>query len=287
MLTKNERLQIGWQILEKLVPSAPLRKSDPLSDGYSMETAGLATDTSLTPTPGVLSPLPYLREIINQLRPLPPYNALLGVCEDGLPFLFDLSDPSPGSILITGEAGSGKSRLLRGMLASASAMNRADQVAFNLICTDFGLFSDINRSPHCINSVSTYDRASSELVVDLAKIAEQRKSARQRGPIIMLAIDDLATLLNYNEFELFSHLKWLVKHGPDSGIWPIATLKAGRLNKYGKRLLNEFGTHLVGSPQQRALPYSTGGGYLTSGATGHFETYVNGQTVRFWPTNTG
>lgn len=287
MLTKNERLQMGWEILEKLVPFAPSRKKDSLSGNYPMEAMDHATDTSLMPTPGVLSPLPNLREIINQLRPLPPYNALLGICEDGLPFLFDLSDPSPGSILITGKAGSGKSRLLRGILTSASAMNRADQVAFNLICTDFGLFSGVNRSAHCINSVSTYDRASSELIVDLAKIAEQRKSGRQRGPIIILAIDNLATLLSYNEFELFSHLKWLVKFGPESGIWPLATLKAGKLNKYGKRLLEQFGTHLVGSPQQRALPYSNGSGYLTSGATGHFETYVNGQTVHFWTTNTG
>lgn len=287
MLTKNDRLQIGWEILEKLVPLAPPRQRDSRDDPYPVDTMVHPTETNLASTAGGLNRLPTLREIVNQLRPLPPYNALLGVCEDGLPFLFDLSDPSPGSILITGEAGSGKSRLLRGILASAGAMNRADQVSFNLICTDFGLFSDVNRSAHCLNSVSTYDRSSSELVIDLAKIAEQRKSGRQRGPIIILAIDDLGTLLSYNEFEVFSHLKWLVKFGPESGIWPLATLKAGRLNKYGKRLLNEFGTHLVGSPQQRALPYSTGAGYLTSGAAGHFQTYVNGQAVHFWTTNTG
>ena len=287
MLTKNERLQIGWEILEKLVPLAPHRERGPFSGGYPAEALDNPVETSLTPPPGIFGSLPSIREIINQLRPLPPYNALLGVCEDGLPFLFDLSDPSSGSILITGDTGTGKSRLLRGILASASTMNRADQVAFNLICQDFALFSDICRSSHCINSVSTYDRASSELVIDLAKIAEQRKSGRQRGPIIILAIDDLATLLSYNEFELFSHLKWLVKHGPDSGIWPLATLKTGRLNKYGKRLLNEFGTNLVGSHQPMALPSSTGGALPGSGNTRQFETYVNGQTVRFWTTNMG
>ncbi len=287
MLTKNERLQIGWEILEKLVPLAPSRDRDPISGGYPADELDYPSGASPIHAPGVFNSLPSIREIINQLRPLPPYNALLGVCEDGLPFLFDLSDPSPGSLLITGEAGSGKSRLLRGILASASTMNRPDQVSFNLICQDFGLFSDVRRTSHCINSVSTYDRFSSELVIDLAKIAEQRKSGRQRGPIIILAIDDLATLLSYNEFELFSHLKWLVKYGPDSGIWPLATLKAGRLNKYGKRLLDEFGTHLVGRPQPMALPPNAGGRLLGSGSTGQFETYVNGQVVRFWTANAG
>jgi hypothetical protein len=287
MLTKNERLQIGWEILEKLVPLAPSRGRDPFSGGYQAEELDYPIGENTTSAPGVFNSLPSIQGIINQLKPLPPYNALLGVCEDGLPFMFDLSDPTPGSLLITGEAGSGKSRLLRGILASASTMNRPDQVSFNLICQDFGLFSDVTRTSHCTNRVSTYDRFSSELVIDLAKIAEQRKSGRQRGPIIILAIDDLATLLSYNEFELFSHLKWLVKYGPESGIWPIATLKAGRLNKYGKRLLDEFGTHLVGMPQPMSFPNNASGRLLGSGSSGQFETYVNGQVVRFWTASAG
>ena len=287
MLTKNETLQIGWEILEKLLPQSHARRRPPPTGNYPIEGMNPPPEASSPPAPGGPGPLPTIREIINQLRPLPPYAALLGVCEDGLPFLFDLSDPSPGSLLITGEASSGKSRLLRTILASASAMNHTEQVMFNLICPDSGIFSDLSRLSHCISSVSTYDRASSELVIDLAKIAEQRKSGRQRGPVFILAIDDLATLLSYNEFELYSHLKWLVKHGPDSGIWPVAILRSGRLNKYGKRLLNEFGTHLIGKPSSRALPASAGGGFLNSGANGQFETYVNGQGVRFWTTNVG
>jgi hypothetical protein len=287
MLTNNERFQIGWDVLEKLLPQKASRKKDPLDGNYPIEGMDLPSKSRVPHTPGALSPLPTIREIINQLRPLPPYAALLGVCEDGLPFLFDLSDPSPGSILITGEASSGKSGLLKGILASASVMNRTDQVMFNLISPDSAVFSDLSRLSHCTSSVSPYDRTSSELVIDLAKIAEQRKSGRLRGPVIILAIDDLVTLLSYNEFELFSHLKWLVKHGPESGIWPLAILRSGRLNKYGKRLLNEFGTHLVGTPNHRALPTDTSGSFLNSGTNGHFETYVNGQGVRFWTTNVG
>ena len=86
MLTKNERLQIGWEILEKLVPLAPSRGRDPFSGGYQAEELDYPAGDNTTPAPGVLNSLPSIREIINQLKPLPPYNALLGVCEDGLPF---------------------------------------------------------------------------------------------------------------------------------------------------------------------------------------------------------
>ncbi len=66
---------------------------------------------------------PTLAGLLESLPEPPPYAALLGACEDGLPFLFDLTNPAPGAVLVTGDAAGGKTRLLHSILHSACRMN--------------------------------------------------------------------------------------------------------------------------------------------------------------------
>jgi hypothetical protein len=43
-----------------------------------------------------------LRQVVNDISPLPPYSIVIGGCEDGMHFYLTLDDPRPGSILIIG-----------------------------------------------------------------------------------------------------------------------------------------------------------------------------------------
>ena len=47
--------------------------------------------------------------LLDSIQPVQPYTTVFGTCEDGVPFLMDLRDPSPGAILILGDKNSGPS----------------------------------------------------------------------------------------------------------------------------------------------------------------------------------
>ena len=282
MLTKEEKFQIAWKIFEKLAPQSRPRNKSNEPNKYSLEAVGLPYESITEPEPDTIHHLPTLREIVNKLKPLPPFSAVVGICEDGLPFLFDLSDPTPGSVLISGDDSTGKTHLLKTILGSASALNHPGTVKYTLITPNSGIFSDFTSRTHCTETISTYERASSERIINLVNIAEQRKSGRHTGPALILAIDDLGALLSYNEFEVYSHLRWLVKHGPDSLIWPIAILRPGNLNSQSKRVVNEFRTQLIGRQASTYLPPSSDQYHNGSSGNGHFETYMENQWVRFW-----
>src|SRR5512141_738500 len=65
--------------------------------------------------------LPGLKNVLKDLGPLPRAALFLGVAGDRLPVLLNLADPVPGPVLVAGDSGSGKTRLLR---LVADAVNR-------------------------------------------------------------------------------------------------------------------------------------------------------------------
>ena len=172
MLTKEERFQIAWEVFDRLAPHTPTRDHSREPDVYLLDTMSLPDESFGETEQATIFPLPSLREMVNKFGPLPPFSAVVGICEDGLPFLFDLSDPTTGSVLINGDDSTGKVRLLKTILGSVSVLNHQDCVQFALITPNSGNYTDLTIRPHCAETISTYDRASSEIIIDLVKIAE-------------------------------------------------------------------------------------------------------------------
>jgi hypothetical protein len=224
---------------------------------------------------------PVQRRTLPNLGPLPRYSAIIGVCEDGLPLLFDLSNPSAGCILILGSAQTGKCKLLKSILLSASLLNSPRDVNYFLVTPDPGKFADLAGYDHCSGVYSSYERAARELIIELASIAEQRKSGRQIGAMIILAIDDLYTFLKDREFEVDLHLKWLLKNGPNNGVWCIATLKPEYITKLRSEHLLLFKTRLIANSHPLSLEP---GNRLPSQNSypDTFKTQIGSQPVHFW-----
>lgn len=230
-----------------------------------------------------------LSALINRLAPLPLYTTILGICDDGLPLLLDLSDPTPGSILITGKDEHGKARLLKMILASASALNPPQRTSFYLITPNSENYLGLKNDPHCRGLHSSYERRSSELIIELAELAEQRRSGRNlgvtptspRGMALILAIDNLGTLLQYNGYEVLSHLKWLAKYGPYSYVWPVVSANLEGREPLSVKLLEQFHTRISQSQQDRLLPGRNGLAPI-SAPSADFVTRSGNEMVRFW-----
>jgi hypothetical protein len=219
--------------------------------------------------------------LLAKFQPLPAYATIMGICEDGLPLVLDLNDPNPGAILITGGRHTGKSQLLRSILISACNSISIDQLYFYVITPEPGNLQDIRQLEHCYGIYSSYDKSACELVVELAALAEQRKSGRHLGVKCVLAIENLYEFIKHQDFEVINHLKWLYRFGASNGIWLISTIESERTNLIEPDLLNEQKTHILSGNSRWSLPDSTTQ-HNVQDQLANYRTRIGSEWVEFW-----
>lgn len=274
MLSTNERMGLIHKVLERLRSEVhPPRHGRLTAYEYFLD-----ADNPLALAEAEIS----LDGLLERLGPMPPGSVLIGMCEDGLPFLFDLTDPSPGSILIVGDSGSGKTHLLQSIIGSACALNRPDEVKVSVISSNPGEFEALNSMKNCRAVLSCYDRAASELVMELAELAGQRRNGMNRGTVEILAIDDLPAFHQNSEYEINRYLEWLAVYGPQAAIWVIATVKTSQVWRIRKGLYEVFGTQLMGMTS--SIQLSAQADYLPTDKEqpGVFSVLLGDEPVRFW-----
>ena len=229
---------------------------------------------------------PSLTELLESLSEPPPYAALLGACEDGLPFLFDLSNPAPGAILVTGDAGGGKTRLLQSILHSACRMNPPEQLTFNVVARQPDEYLDLDEMEHCQAILPVEEQAVADLIVQLVETIETRKRNHPQDPAMILVIDDLAALLSFLDEQSFARLYWLIRHGPRYQVWTLASLPAEQADQLEPRFLSAFRTRLFGYMHNERLAQRLAGddGIATRDIEKGRQFYVpyGGEWLRFW-----
>ncbi len=245
------------------------------------------TQTQWTLPAAVRTPLaPSLSDILDATGPLPPHSLVIGACDDGLHIFLDLTDPRPGSLLVAGDAGCGKTKLIRSILASVAMVNMPRQASFAVIAKDLGEYRSFSGSPNTLTMYPVYHDKAFELVASFTELTEQRRTGRMRGAAVVLAIDDLGSLWETMTSELRDCLAWLVQHGPESGVWPLAALDSRDIveGKVPSNLLQRFGTRLAGHVADPG--WQT---YLTSGvaldppiAGAQFYARFDGRWTPFW-----
>jgi len=261
MLTTNDRLLIGLKVLDRL--RLGLHTGwEQTSDILRSSAAGLWTVKDSQPSTRLgaqagqsefLSWPPSLENLLTQTGELSSHSVILGLCEDGLPFLLDLTNPAPGAILIAGDSGSGKTRLLRSILASGVYLNQPEHFSYNLATPKVDGLPPFGHPVYIQQALDFDEEGMSDMIHRLADLAEQRQRNKPGQPAIILAIDDLYTCLQYLDESAFSRLYWLIKHGQRSYIWTIATLTACHVDYIHPRLLAAFRTRLIGSIRRRKL----------------------------------
>jgi hypothetical protein len=248
-------------------------------DGYSVY-QDLRTDLPLS-----------LGEVLGVFGSFPPYSILFGICEDGLPLMLNLKDPRPGSILIEGDSRSGKTQVLKTVLASAAELNPVDRVNFCVITPHPDEMAELFNYPHCQGLSAPFERQASEIILELSALTEQRRYGRERGPSLILAIDDFGALVGEHlDYEVLIHLRWLISKGPGSQIWTVATLPNRSTASVDSQSLSLFQTRILNGTKAKSFdlldPKDSTAITYPNRSFG-FTTQINRQTIRFIPLNIG
>jgi len=195
---------------------------------------------SVKPVPA----LPPLSEVLAEFGPMPPEALFLGVASDGLPVLLNLHDPIPGPLLITGDAGTGKTGLLQIISRAAGKMHQPQELQFGVLTNhpdEWSAFEDI---PNNVGIFPFYHRSAEDFILSLASWAHENKTSRQS---VLLLLDDLEAASNLN-FDARQNLRWLLLRGPARRVWPIITLTPHRMENIGP-WLEAFHTRIFGTIQ--------------------------------------
>ncbi|HKZ01024.1 MAG TPA: hypothetical protein VJ180_02220 [Pyrinomonadaceae bacterium] len=215
-----------------------------LTELVAEEKQSQQTESSDASQTGPAPALPSLRDVIASNASMPREALCLGLAEDGLPVLLNLYDPVPGPLLVAGDQGSGKTRLLQVIARSVELVHAPAEVEFGVITNhvdDWDGYQEIQ------NNAGIYpleDSTSQDFVHSLVSWAHNNKGEKQS---VLLLIDDLisATQLSH---ETQQDLRWLLLRGPSRRVWPIVTMNAA-LAENVRAWLGFFRTRLFGHIQ--------------------------------------
>lgn len=167
---------------------------------------------------------------------------------------------APGSLLLLGDPGSGKTRIIRRMLICAAQQNSADKASFYLVAHQPAQFSDIGHLDHCRLVTQTYDRSLGLAVQELVDLVEERRAAQNNEPAVILVVDDLASALQSMDEQAVTLFYWLIHHGPRLRVWTLATLSTRRMADLDLPFLEAFRSrlicHIIDHQQVQALSFS-------------------------------
>lgn len=182
--------------------------------------AELKGETAPQPVPAT----PALSAVLAEIGSLPRQALFLGVAADGLPVLLNLLDPHTGPLLITGDAGSGKTAFLQTIAQSIAQTHPSSDVEFGVITNYPDEWVSSDATPHCVGVFPIGDNRTREFVHSLAAWAHSNKNTHQS---VLLLIDDLESMTSF-ELEAIQDFRWLLLRGPARRVWPIITLNAAR-----------------------------------------------------------
>ena len=195
---------------------------------------------SVKPVPA----LPPLSDVLTEFGPMPPEALFLGVASDGLPVLLNLHDPIPGPLLITGDAGTGKTGLLQIITRAAGRIHQPQELQFGVLTSHPDEWNAFENIPNNVGVFPFYHQSAEDLILSLASWAHENKTSRQS---VLLLLDDLEAASNLN-FDARQNLRWLLLRGPARRVWPIITLNPHRMENIGP-WLEAFHTRIFGTIQ--------------------------------------
>lgn len=222
---------------------------------------------------------------LNAALETPPHTAILGLEETGQPLLLRLPAPDVVHILIAGTTGSGKSALARTILASLALNNDATSLRLVLIDPKGRGFAPLSRLPHVEGGVIADTEAAARQLRLLVREMERRDSEHISAPMLVVAIDELADLLQTGGRAVEAAITRLAQRGREAGVHLLACTQKPTASMIGSAMKANFPVRLVGAVASRdEARHATG--IADSGAEklagrGDFLLVTKGEALRF------
>jgi hypothetical protein len=278
---------------QRPIENLPIRPSTQTSKAPRLLNSSLITQMPVKP---ILAAIPTdenpqldhltLSELLMRCPRVPGSQAVLGICADGLPVLFDLKDPRPGPVIVLGNPGCGKTTLLKTMLQSA--MKLSDRIAprYTILTQHPEEFETITGTEFREGQVGVFKPDSREAwnaIASLNHLLDERKEKSESFSPWLVLIDDL-TFVRSARLELQIGLEQLLKRGPLVDIWPVAVLSASEALQMG-RWLRYFRTRIIGNMSNAAAARLGVFGGIDAEkllTARQFSVYIAGEWLSFW-----
>ncbi|MCL6431967.1 MAG: DUF87 domain-containing protein [Anaerolineae bacterium] len=193
------------------------------------------------PAPVALLPL------CSRLGHIPSCTAVLGLGDDGTPLLLALAGADVAHVLIAGSTGSGKTALVRTMVASLAAHNHLGQVQLVLIDPKGRGLLPFEGLPHLLSPIcceaAQIEERLSWLVAEMLRRDREGISA----PRLVVVIDELAEVVASVGDPAVEALTRLTQRGREASIHVIAAMQKPSASLLGPLMKANFPVRLVGS----------------------------------------
>jgi S-DNA-T family DNA segregation ATPase FtsK/SpoIIIE len=227
----------------------------------------------------------HLLPMLRDLRSLPPLTACLGLCDDGRPLLIRLPAPDVSHVLVAGTTGSGKTELIRTMMASLAAGNRQAAVQFALIDPKGRGLAPLAGLPHLLAPPASGGEAALQLLQRLVDEMARRDAEGVSTPRIVVVVDELTDLLMTGGKEIEGLLTRIAQRGRESGLHLVAGAQKPAASALGGMLKANFPARLVGrvtsAEDARVASGLAGSGAEKLQGRGDFIAVAAGQITRF------
>ena len=192
-----------------------------------------------------------LLPLCGRLAAVPPYCAVLGVDAGGAPLLLRLDSPDVAHVLVAGTTGSGKTALVRTVLLSLAMHNHPGHLQFVLIDPKGRGLAPLAGLPHlwrpggpgAVQDVAAAVTVLEALVAEMAR----RDAAGRALPRLVVAVDELADLLQTGGKPVAETLTRLTQRGREAGIHVLAATQRPSAALVGGLMKANFPVRLVGS----------------------------------------
>jgi hypothetical protein len=190
---------------------------------------------------------PSLNQVLAEYGSMPHEALFLGVASDDLPVLLNLHDPIPGPILVTADAGAGKTALLQTIVLAAGQMHPPEDLQFGVLTNHPDEWNGLESIPNNVGIFPLYNQSAEDFILSLASWAHGNKTSQQS---VLLLLDDLEAASNL-DFDARQNLRWLLLRGPARRVWPIITLNPNRMQNI-MPWLDAFRTRVLGTMRNQS-----------------------------------
>lgn len=201
--------------------------------------------------------------------------AVLGVATDGVPLMIRLASPDVTHVLISGVKASGKTEVVRTMLASIALYQKPRDIQFVLLDPKANAFEFLANSPHLLGDIATTPERALQHVRWLENEMERRQQENVARPRLVVVVDELGEMMMHAGREFQVHLARLAQRGRRTGISLLVCTNKANGSDLTAALRSNFPVRLIGKNAG-----SNDGAERLAGR-GDFILQAGGERVRF------